>query len=65
MDDRRERTGVPRWLTVTGLVVALLALLALAMMLLGGLDHGPRRHGGDDPGPAPAGVDHRPAGIHG
>jgi hypothetical protein len=41
----REPTGVPRWLKVSVIIVAVLALLIVVMMLIGGGDHGPRRHG--------------------
>ncbi|MEO3809193.1 hypothetical protein ABGB17_09360 [Sphaerisporangium sp. B11E5] len=42
-DDAR----VPRWVKVTGVVVAVAVVLAVAMMLTGGLGgHGPSRHGG-------------------
>jgi hypothetical protein len=39
--------GLPRWVKVTGLVLAVLVLLGVAMMLTGGFGgHGPSRHGG-------------------
>jgi hypothetical protein len=36
--------GVPRWVKVSGIVVAILVLALVAVMLIGG-DHGPGRHG--------------------
>jgi hypothetical protein len=45
-----ERTGIPRWIKVAGIVVAVVVLLVVVLMLtgvLGGGDgggHGPRRH---------------------
>jgi hypothetical protein len=36
--------GVPRWVKVSGIVVAILILALVAVMLIGG-DHGPGRHG--------------------
>jgi hypothetical protein len=39
--------GLPGWVTVAGIVVAIVLLLALSLMLFGGLGggHGPRPHG--------------------
>jgi hypothetical protein len=34
----------PRWVKVSGIVVAILALLIVVAMLLSGGGHGPRRH---------------------
>lgn len=34
--------GIPRWVTATAIVVALLALLVVAVLLVGG--HEPRSH---------------------
>ncbi len=36
--------GVPRWVMVSGLVVAVLVLALVAIMLIVGGDHGPGRH---------------------
>lgn len=45
--DREKTTGVPRWVKVLLIVVAIVALLIVAMLLLGiGGEHGPSRHGG-------------------
>lgn len=52
---QREAPGVPRWVKVTGIVVAALVLLVLVAQLTGlGGDHGPGRHlpGGQPPAPA-------------
>lgn len=51
--------ATPRWVKVTGLVLALLALVVLARVLFGGGvgGHGPDLHGGlDSPAAVPAGV---------
>ena len=40
---RGPATGTPRWVKVTGLLVAVLALLVVVMLLLPG-GHGPSRH---------------------
>jgi hypothetical protein len=42
----RERTGIPRWLKVSGIVLLLLALLVAVVLLVGGGEHGPRLHSG-------------------
>lgn len=39
----REPTGMPRWVKVFGLVTAVVAVLVVVMLLIG---HGPGRHGG-------------------
>jgi len=39
-----ERTAVPRWVTVTLLLVAATVLLAALVVALTGGDHGPGRH---------------------
>jgi hypothetical protein len=42
-----ESNGLPRWVKVVGIVVIVVALLFVAMMLIGGPGgHGPSRHGG-------------------
>ena len=41
-------TGMPRWVKVFVLVVAVLLLVMLAVMLLSGGEHGPGRHGTAD-----------------
>lgn len=44
--DHRPGEGMPRWVKVSGLVVLLVAVLAVILLLLGGPgDHGPGRHG--------------------
>jgi hypothetical protein len=43
--DRESAGGIPRWVKVVGIIVAVLALLVAVMLLVGGGDHGPRRHG--------------------
>lgn len=44
MEPDREPTGIPRWLKVLGIVLGVLALLAVAMLLIDGGGHGPARH---------------------
>jgi hypothetical protein len=41
-----EGAGMPRWVKVLGIVVAVVVLLVVAMMLIDGSGHRPRRHGG-------------------
>ena len=36
--------GLPRWVLVAGIVLAVLVLVAVAVMLLSGGQHGPGRH---------------------
>jgi hypothetical protein len=44
--DGESTSGIPRWVRVGGIVLALLALLVVIVMLVGGLGgHGPSRHG--------------------
>jgi hypothetical protein len=55
--DDESTTGVPRWVKVVGIVVAVLALLVAVVALTGvGGGHGPRRHGGDTGNTVPVGV---------
>lgn len=42
--DPEEDAGLPRWVKVFGIVAAVLAVLVIAMVLLGGGNHGPGRH---------------------
>ncbi|MGH3713704.1 MAG: hypothetical protein ACRDT4_09635 [Micromonosporaceae bacterium] len=42
MDD--NDSGTPRWVWVIGLVVLVVVLVFVAVMLVGGGDHGPSRH---------------------
>jgi hypothetical protein len=37
------RPGVPRWVKVSGVVIAILVLL-VALVVIGGGEHGPSRH---------------------
>ena len=39
-----EHPGLPRWVWISGIVVALLVLAMLAVMLLTGDEHGPSLH---------------------
>ena len=39
-----EDSGTPRWVWVLGISVAIVALLFVAMMFLGGGEHGPVTH---------------------
>jgi len=38
------RAAMPRWVKVFAVVLAILVLLAVAMFLIGGGEHGPGRH---------------------
>ena len=38
------RPGVPRWVKVSGVVIAILVLVLVAVMVIGGGEHGPSRH---------------------
>ena len=42
--DRESMTGMPRWVTVAGIILAVVALLVVVVLLVGGGDHGPGRH---------------------
>jgi hypothetical protein len=42
-------TRIPRWVKVVGIILAVVALLAVIMLLVGG-GHSPRRHGSSGPG---------------
>jgi hypothetical protein len=42
--DGDASTGIPRWLKIAGIVLAVLVLLAVAVMLVSGGAHGPTRH---------------------
>ena len=44
--DRESPPGMPRWVKVAGIVLAVIALLVVVMLLVGGGGHGPQRHGG-------------------
>jgi hypothetical protein len=46
--DRGSPPGMPRWVKVSGIIVAVLILLIVALLLSGG--HGPRRHASSDAG---------------
>ena len=48
--------GVPRWVKLSGIAVAVLILLLIVVMLVSGGEHGPGRHGSGAPagGPEPA-----------
>jgi hypothetical protein len=42
--DRGSTTGMPRWVKVSAIIAAVLALLVVIVMLVGGGNHGPGRH---------------------
>jgi hypothetical protein len=44
---RESPNGIPRWVKVAGIIVALVALVVVVVLLAGGDDggHGPSRHG--------------------
>ncbi len=44
-DTYEEREGIPRWLKVLGLLALVVVVLAFLIMLIGGGEHGPQRHG--------------------
>ncbi len=45
-DYNTETRRLPRWIQIAGLTIAILAILGVLMMvLLGGGEHGPSRHG--------------------
>ena len=45
--DRESPPGMPRWVKVAGIILAVVALLVVVMLLVGGGGgHGPQRHGG-------------------
>jgi hypothetical protein len=52
VDDRESAPGIPRWVKVVGIVLAVVALLVVVMLFVGGGDggHGPRRHGAGSAG---------------
>jgi hypothetical protein len=45
--DRQPAPGMPRWVKVTAVIVAVLALLLVIVMLISGGGHGPQRHQSD------------------
>ena len=45
--DRQPAPGMPRWVKVTAVIVAVLALLLVIVMLISGGNHGPQRHQSD------------------
>jgi putative ABC transport system ATP-binding protein len=48
--DREPGTGIPRWVRLLGIILAVVALLLVVVLLVGGGGHGPRRHGSGAPG---------------
>jgi hypothetical protein len=42
--DRGSPPRMPRWVKVSGIIVAVLVLLVVILMLISGGGHGPRRH---------------------
>jgi hypothetical protein len=47
--DRGSPPGMPRWVKVSGIIVAVLVLLLVVVLLVSG-GHGPRRHASGDAG---------------
>jgi hypothetical protein len=43
---RGGHPGLPRWVKMSGIIIAILVLALVAVMLIAGGDHGPSRHGG-------------------
>jgi hypothetical protein len=37
--------GLPRWVKVSAIILAVAVLVAIAVTLIAGVDHGPGRHG--------------------
>jgi hypothetical protein len=52
--DRGSPPGMPRWVTLSGIVVGVLVLLVVITMFALGGDHGPGRHTGGGGGTTPA-----------
>ena len=48
--DRGSPPGMPRWVKVSGIIVAVLVLLLVIVLLISGGEHGPRRHLSDGAG---------------
>ncbi len=44
MSNRPPYPGTPRWVKVFGIIVIFVVLLAVAIMFIGGGEHGPSRH---------------------
>jgi hypothetical protein len=42
--DRGSHPGMPRWVKVAGIILAVLVLLLIVVLLISGGGHGPRRH---------------------
>jgi hypothetical protein len=42
--DRGSPPGMPRWVKVAGIILAVLVLLLVIVLLISGGEHGPRRH---------------------
>ncbi len=65
--DRGSTTGAPRWVKVSGSIAVVLVMMVGVMLLIGGGDHGPRRHSGAPSGVTPTGAAGHtpPAGGHG
>lgn len=47
-------SGPPRWVKVSGISAGIVLLIAIAVMLLSGGEHGPARHGSGAAGLGPA-----------
>ena len=44
MADPPPYPGTPRWVKVFGIILIVAVLLVVAMMFIGGVEHGPGRH---------------------
>ena len=42
--DEKPRSGLPRWVRIVGIVLAVVALLVVIGLLIGGGHEGPSRH---------------------
>ena len=49
-----DTSGTPRWVKVFGIVAALVIALIVVLFVIGGPEHGPRRHGQPGAGSAHA-----------
>ena len=56
-DSQGPGTGMPRWVRITGIVVAALIVVVVAMLVIGGGEHGPGRHMGGSGNHGRAAVD--------
>lgn len=46
-DSEREPPGVPGWVKIFGVAVAVLVVIVIVVLLANGSEHGPGRHGAE------------------